>query len=726
MPRQSILNTIDKAQNTIPKRGRIISYNTKTKSVIYSCDNCLKENEIMLQTLLKNNPNQKAICLCSPEIRYIDIPNTKIQDEQYIEYVYDIETSTHHFAAGVGDMIVHNSIYGCLGANGLLLLLEGAETVTAMGRKLIMMAIEKICKKYPETRLVYGDTDSCMFTFENRTLEETFVLARECSRMVTHYLKCHIINVPEDYTIGLNHIPISKITSTNSNFKSFTYKEQCNILDYESCPIDLEFEKMYGKYFLLTKKRYVAHDVNEKGEITGTTKKGMCEIKRNYCRYVQNTSKLITDAILEEKSEKFVMNILYDRINILFTRATTTTIINGQKIVVRQIPDTHLIINAGINSLISYATTKEVKTQEKIIKVFIDKYGDVIDYPIGPLDPRLVYKNLPHVLLALKMTQRGEDIPPNSRLEIIYLEKQNTKHQGEKAEDYTYYKEKKDIENLKPCYLHYIEKQLLIPMTELITVMYPKPELPNISLEDKLYDILNSGEFGYTLNELHKYNVSQIKVFEKDKPKPIKFKNLIGWEEYDNLDSKYKHLFKRISNKNNCKFKNNIYKNNDAKISYMLNELKYEDDRDNLNAISKKKYPDLINLCHLWKSILIIDKIRRQHGINKYKWKNPILRKDVIGIHKKVLFIRGKYKDKHGIILKRTKEGKGKFITYYYDIILDKFDIFYKSDITDVIIEKVSRKDFAQLIAKDGTIMDDILYYRSCYKEVVKSLNELF
>ena len=42
-PRQSILNTIDKAQNTIPKRGRIISYNTKTKSVIYSCDNCLKE-----------------------------------------------------------------------------------------------------------------------------------------------------------------------------------------------------------------------------------------------------------------------------------------------------------------------------------------------------------------------------------------------------------------------------------------------------------------------------------------------------------------------------------------------------------------------------------------------------------------------------------------------------------------------------------------------------------
>ena len=53
----------------------------------------------------------------------------------------------------------------------------------------------------------------------------------------------------------------------------------------------------------------------------------------------------------------------------------------------------------------------------------------------------------------------------------------------------------------------------------------------------------------------------------------------------------------------------------------MLNELKYEDDRDNLNAISKKKYPDLINLCHLWKSILIIDKIRRQHGINKYKWK---------------------------------------------------------------------------------------------------------
>ena len=69
----------------------------------------------------------------------------------------------------------------------------------------------------------------------------------------------------------------------------------------------------------------------KKEKLRELLKKGMCEIKRNYCRYVQNTSKLITDAILEEKSEKFVMNILYDRINILFTRATTTTIINGQK-----------------------------------------------------------------------------------------------------------------------------------------------------------------------------------------------------------------------------------------------------------------------------------------------------------------------------------------------------------------------------------------------------------
>src|SRR3546814_17864726 len=61
---------------------------------------------------------------------------------------------------------------------------------------------------------------------------------------------------------------------------------------------------------------------------------------------------------------------------------------------------------------------------------------------------------------------------PNTRLEYIYLENKNVKHQGEKAEDYTYYKENKSIFNFKPDYLHYLEKNLLNSVTELLTVKY--------------------------------------------------------------------------------------------------------------------------------------------------------------------------------------------------------------------------------------------------------------
>jgi len=56
----------------------------------------------------------------------------RIQYEEFnrkgsIEYVYDIETENHHFAAGVGNMIVHNSMYGAMGVKkGYLPFMPGA------------------------------------------------------------------------------------------------------------------------------------------------------------------------------------------------------------------------------------------------------------------------------------------------------------------------------------------------------------------------------------------------------------------------------------------------------------------------------------------------------------------------------------------------------------------------------------------------------------------------
>lgn len=82
-----------------------------------------------------------------------------ISNSSKTEYVYDIETSTHHFAAGVGDMIVHNSFFGFFGVQegGKLPCLEAAMAITAKGRELIGTVGKYLKDKY-EAKIVYGDS----------------------------------------------------------------------------------------------------------------------------------------------------------------------------------------------------------------------------------------------------------------------------------------------------------------------------------------------------------------------------------------------------------------------------------------------------------------------------------------------------------------------------------------------------------------------------------------
>ncbi len=324
-----------------------------------------------------------------------------------------------------------NSAYGAMGAkNGFMPFIPGAASVTAMGRKLIMMAIDKILSTWSNAKLVYGDTDSCMLKFIGCTLEESFDLCEEASCIATHYLKCWIIGVDENFTVidikTNTQYRLDEIDSKHKSFNSLSYDDKIKVLEYESTPIDLEFENMYGRFLLLTKKRYVAYIVNRKGEIIGEINKGVVLARRDNSLYLRNTYRIMTKGILDKILEKEIMNILYEKIHELFTR---------------RISDTHLIIYTGIRNVLSYARKKERNNDVD----YLDETGDPIDNLIGPLDPRLVYSNYPQTLLALKMMHRGTDIPPNTRLEYLYLENPNAEHQGEKAEDYAYYTENKDI-----------------------------------------------------------------------------------------------------------------------------------------------------------------------------------------------------------------------------------------------------------------------------------------
>ena len=109
--------------------------------------NIINKNNLFKLDIVSDLKNKKSIKSIEP-LTY-----------KKIEYVYDIETSTHHFAAGVGDMIVHNSFFGFLGVRegGKMPCMEAAMSITAKGRELIAQVADYLDKKY-EAKIVYGDS----------------------------------------------------------------------------------------------------------------------------------------------------------------------------------------------------------------------------------------------------------------------------------------------------------------------------------------------------------------------------------------------------------------------------------------------------------------------------------------------------------------------------------------------------------------------------------------
>jgi len=199
--------------------------------------------------------------------------------------------------------------------------------------------------------------------------------------------------------------------------------------------------------------------VNENGEVISKTKKGVVTTRRDNSNFLKTIYTGVSDAILDKMAREEVYRPLYEGVAKLFTR---------------QIPEKEFIIYMGVKDVIGHAKKPKVdETSENSKEYYIDRDGNPIVNPVGPLDPRLVYKNLPQCLLSLKMIRRGTDIPPNTRLEFLYIQNPDATHQGDKAEDYLYYKENRHVENFKINKLHYLEKQIIRPVTELLIAKLP-------------------------------------------------------------------------------------------------------------------------------------------------------------------------------------------------------------------------------------------------------------
>jgi DNA polymerase elongation subunit (family B) len=355
------------------------------------------------------------------------ITSIKILKKNNIEYVYDIETENHHFAAGIGNMIVHNSMYGIMGVKkGLLPFMPGAMCTTYMGRVNIEKVADTITKKY-KGKLVYGDTDSNYINFPHlKTAEESW-----------------------DYAIKVS--------------------EEVSALFPP--PISLAFEEaIYWQFFILTKKRYMYRACGRDGIVDNKIgKKGVLLARRDNALIIRLIYEKIISMIFDKVSRNDILYYILEEINRICSNSAaykefviTKSVGDVGGMQITSFKDEKGVLKAKIGNYIVKPLPKNKKERESQLK----KKGttDEIEY----------YKRcLPAVVqLAEKMRNRGQRVDVGTRLEYLITDigVKNAK-QYEKLENIDYFLTHNDV--LKIDFIYYI-KLMINPFDDILNVGFNK------------------------------------------------------------------------------------------------------------------------------------------------------------------------------------------------------------------------------------------------------------
>ena len=313
------------------------------------------------------------------------------------EHIIDMSQSTitdtfNEFQKAVLDglqnayKVTANSLYGQVGAGTSPLYLKDiAACTTATGRKMIMLAKDFLEKNY-KARIVYGDTDS-LFVIFNVTDNDNVQSKIGHSRIMPS------INIAKHASAAFRK----------------TIK----------APHDLEYEKTFWPFMLLSKKRYIGNmyeqdNVNFKQKSMGVVLK-----RRDNAPIVKHIYGGIIDIILEKHDVKASVDFLLSSLDDL---------VNGK------VPLDDLVITKNLRA--DYADPSRIAH-----KVLADRMGD--------RDPG----NMPQT---------------NDRIKYAYIQvKNNDCLQGDHIEDPTYIKE----HGLKLDYDFYITNQIMKPVLQVYGIV---------------------------------------------------------------------------------------------------------------------------------------------------------------------------------------------------------------------------------------------------------------
>ncbi|CAG8652886.1 1903_t:CDS:10, partial [Paraglomus brasilianum] len=193
-----------------------------------------------------------------------------------------------------------NSVYGFTGATaGKLPCLEISSSVTAYGRQMIERTKQELESQFTQSNgyqhdieVIYGDTDSVMVKFGVNDLKETMRLGKEAADYVTaKFIK----------------------------------------------PINLEFEKIYYPYLLISKKRYAGLYWTRPEKWDKLDTKGIETVRRDNCLLVQNVIETCLRKILidrdvkgaEEYTKRTIADLLQNKIDmsqLVITKALSKSV----------------------------------------------------------------------------------------------------------------------------------------------------------------------------------------------------------------------------------------------------------------------------------------------------------------------------------------------------------------------------------------------------------------
>jgi DNA polymerase elongation subunit (family B) len=373
----------------------------------------------LLQTILDTRAaTRKEIKVVAKKVGGMEEGDEKEDLVQYMD-ILDARQLAYKICA--------NSVYGGFGVNDassrkFVPLMPVAMTVTYLGREHIQLSARVSVNQYG-AKLVYGDTDSIMVSFpECKTPQEVWDRS--------------------DYVAA-------RLTEL--------YPE----------PLELEFENVYARFLIFSKKRYTYLIADRDGNLKSKLgSKGILMARRDNSAFVRTVYGDSLMRFMQHEPRDEILYYIVSQIKRLLSRGFGY----DSFVVTMSVQST-----GGLNVTTSVEDDGTVKGKVgnyKLRTLLGNDKEEAMAKKGCKTEEEYYVKQLPRqAQLAERMRRRGCPVDAGARLQFVVTDRPECKTQGEKIEEFDYFQAHADV--LRLDLLYYLEA-LVTPLDEALDAMYGK------------------------------------------------------------------------------------------------------------------------------------------------------------------------------------------------------------------------------------------------------------